>query len=121
MAEELLVPLSMLAKLPPKTLRHLAGVAEQERGPRPEPPSLEDCVKVILRQHKLSETAPAENGQKQLDWRRAYVAAVGDCHRRRTTGQQRAVVPGIPGALVATTKAGMPRMSPAARGAPRRR
>jgi hypothetical protein len=108
MPGEVTIPLEVLARLPPRVLRQLAEAAEmRERGPEPAE-KLDDCVKALFLQRKLPGAPPADVG-KAAEWRRLFVAAVGECHRRYTTGQYRAVTPGVAGAMVAVTQRGVAR------------
>jgi hypothetical protein len=115
MLAEITIPLEVLARLPPSVLRKLAEAAEiRERAPeqrerRPEQEEkLDDCVRALFVQRKLPGVPPADL-QKQAEWRRLFVAAVTECHRRYTTGQYRAVAPGVAGAMVAVTQKGVAR------------
>jgi hypothetical protein len=108
MPAEITIPLEVLARLPPRVLRQLAEAAEiRERAPG-QREQLDDCVKALFLQRKLPGAPPADL-QKQAEWRRLFVAAVGECHRRYTMGQYRAVTPGAPGAMVPITKKGVAR------------
>lgn len=108
MPAEITIPLEVLARLPPSVLRQLAEAAEiRERRPEQEE-KLDDCVKALFLQRKLPG-APPDDLQKAAEWRRMFVAAIGECHRRYTMGQHRAVTPGMAGAMVAVTQRGVAR------------
>lgn len=109
MAAELTIPLEVLARLPSKVLRQIAEAAEFRERTAPAPtPDFAECVKALFHQRKLPPTPPPD-GQKQTEWRRLFVAAVGECYQRRMMGQYRAVKAGVAGALVPVTKRGSPR------------
>jgi len=109
MAAELVIPLEVLARLPSKVLRQLAEAARiQEEAKEAYQPDFTDCIRALFQQRGLPP-APPHDGQKEAEWRRLFVAAVTECHQRRTMGQLPARKPGVPGALVAVTKRGEPR------------
>ena len=109
MPAEITIPLEVLARLPPRVLRQLAEAAEiRERRREQLTPDFTDCVKALFVQQKLPPEPPPD-GEKQAEWRRVFVAAIGECYRRRLMGQHRAAAAGVPGLLVAVTKKGTAR------------
>ena len=105
---EITLPIEVLARLPPRVLRQIAEVAERRaQGPEPRP-DFSECVKALFTRERLP-LGPPPDGEKQAEWRRAFVAAVGECYERWIMGQQRALAAGVAGALVATTRRGTPR------------